>query len=365
MHMKKTLLLSLGCAVAMSASALTYNVTVPAGTQACYIAGDMTEWLFVEMQQVDALHYTIDLPEATETDGYKYSSGPDWSYVEKGADGSELGNRTYSESDVVVNWAAIYNPNPSNGLVYTVTVPEGTKACYIAGDMTGWLHQEMERIDDTHYTITMGDATEADGYKYCSGPGWAYEELTAEGTPVNNRTYTPSDVVVRWAMVYEPEVQAGDIHFTVTVPAGTTECFIVGSFQGWSTDDAVAMTDNGDGTFSYTLTDVVDVQYKYWNGYAWEGYDGNRMASVSISTEVNDVISNWNILDAVQKIQNDGLKVWTKAGAAVVEADAACTLPIYTTNGVLVKAVKVKSGTTEIALPKGIYLLGDKKVAVY
>ena len=62
--MKKTLLLSLGCAVAMSASALTYNVTVPAGTQACYIAGDMTEWLFMEMQQVDALHYTIDLPEA-------------------------------------------------------------------------------------------------------------------------------------------------------------------------------------------------------------------------------------------------------------------------------------------------------------
>ncbi len=363
--MKKTLLLSLGCAVAMSASALTYNVTVPAGTQACYIAGDMTEWLFMEMQQVDALHYTIDLPEATEADGYKYSSGPDWSYVEKGADGSELGNRTYSESDVVVNWAAIYNPNPGNGLVYTVTVPEGTKACYIAGDMTGWLHQEMERIDDTHYTITMGDATEADGYKYCSGPGWAYEELTAEGTSVNNRTYTPSDVVVRWAMVYEPEEQAGDIHFTVTVPAGTTECFIVGSFQGWSTDDAVAMTDNGDGTFSYTLTDVVDVQYKYWNGYAWEGYDGNRTASVSISTEVNDVISNWNILDAVQKIQNDGLKVWTKAGAAVVEADAACTLPIYTTNGVLVKAVKVKSGTMEIALPKGIYLLGDKKVAVY
>ena len=199
--MKKTLLLSLGCAVAMSASALTYNVTVPAGTQACYIAGDMTEWLFVEMQQVDALHYTIDLPEATETDGYKYSSGPDWTYVEKGADGSELGNRTYSESDVVVNWAAIYNPNPGNGLVYTVTVPEGTKACYIAGDMTGWLHQEMERIDDTHYTITMGDATEADGYKYCSGPGWSYEELTAEGTPVNNRTNTPSDVLVRWAMV--------------------------------------------------------------------------------------------------------------------------------------------------------------------
>ena len=171
--------------------------------------------------------------------------------------------------------------------------------------------------------------------------------------------------MARWAMIYEPDAQSGDIHFTVTVPAGTTECYMVGSFQGWSTEDAVAMTDNGDGTFSYTLTDVTDVQYKYWNGYAWESFDGNRSASVSISTEVNDVISNWNILDAVQKIQNDGLKVWTKAGVVVVEADAACTLPIYTTNGVLVKAVKVKSGTTEIALPKGIYLLGDKKVAVY
>ena len=109
--------------------------------------------------------------------------------------------------------AAVYNPNPGNGLIYTVTVPEGTKACYIAGDMTGWLHQEMERIDDTHYTITMGDATEADGYKYCSGPGWQYEELTAEGASVSNRTYTPSDVVARWAMIYEPDAQSGDIHF--------------------------------------------------------------------------------------------------------------------------------------------------------
>ncbi|MBO7291930.1 MAG: lipoprotein, partial [Bacteroidaceae bacterium] len=41
--MKKILLFF--CAMfALSAMALTYNVTVPAGTNACYIAGDMNGW---------------------------------------------------------------------------------------------------------------------------------------------------------------------------------------------------------------------------------------------------------------------------------------------------------------------------------
>ena len=94
-------------------------------------------------------------------------------------------------------------------------------------------------------------------------------------------------------------------------------------------------------------------------------FDGNRSASVSISTEVTDVISGWNILDALQKVQNDGLKVWSKAGVVVVEAETACSLPVYGTNGVLVKVVTVEPGTTEVALPQGIYLMGNKKVVVY
>ena len=90
---------------------VTYNVTVPAGTNTCYIVGAMTDsWTqFVEMEMVDATHYTITLDNAAKTDEYKYTCGPDWKYVEKNADGSERGNRTWAEQDVVEAWAEIYN----------------------------------------------------------------------------------------------------------------------------------------------------------------------------------------------------------------------------------------------------------------
>ncbi len=80
------------------ALALTYNVTVPAGTEACWIVGDMTGWSFKNrMTKVDATHFTIDIPNAKETDGYKYWAGPDWKYEEADANGVKLPeNRTWA-----------------------------------------------------------------------------------------------------------------------------------------------------------------------------------------------------------------------------------------------------------------------------
>ncbi len=84
---------------------VTYNVTVPEGTPACYIAGEMNSWTFTEMTMVDATHYTITLNYATKAHKYKYTCGPDWKYVEKNADGSERADRTWTEADVVEKWA--------------------------------------------------------------------------------------------------------------------------------------------------------------------------------------------------------------------------------------------------------------------
>jgi hypothetical protein len=42
------------------------------------------------------------------------------------------------------------------------------------------------------------------GYKYCCGPEWKYEEKTATGEGVSNRSYTKNDVVEAWAEVYVP-----------------------------------------------------------------------------------------------------------------------------------------------------------------
>ncbi|MBR5854553.1 MAG: hypothetical protein IKY87_02590 [Paludibacteraceae bacterium] len=109
--MKKIFTFFAALACVMSMSALTYNVTVPAGTKACYIAGGMNSWSFTEMTKVDDTHYTLDLPDATEAMKYKYCSGPGWAYVEKDASGNEIGDRSYSAADVVAKWASVYEPS--------------------------------------------------------------------------------------------------------------------------------------------------------------------------------------------------------------------------------------------------------------
>ena len=200
---------------------VTYNVTVPAGTNACYIAGEMNAWSHTEMTKVDETHFTITIAEATTAMGYKYCSGPAWDYVECGAEGEELENRVYSENDVVVAWRAVYNPeggdtpvdptpDPETGVTYNVTVPAGTKACYIAGEMNAWSHTEMTKVDETHYTITIAEATTAMKYKYCSGPGWEYVEKDANGEEIADRTYSENDVVATWLAVYEPTITGVD-----------------------------------------------------------------------------------------------------------------------------------------------------------
>lgn len=89
--------------------------------------------------------------------------------------------------------------NISEGLTYSVTVPAGTKACYICGTMTGWsTFEPMIKIDETHYTISISGQP-ADEYKYCSGPGWGYSDVVQP-----NRTYSPNDVVTGWqAMIQQ------------------------------------------------------------------------------------------------------------------------------------------------------------------
>lgn len=103
---------------------------------------------------------------------------------------------------------------------WNVTVPEGTKTCYIAGEATGWKHTEMTKVDATHYTITI-ETDKTDKYKYCSGPQWAYEELTAEGGKVEDRMYAEQDVVAQWASIYDPGTIVSYVDITIRVKAAT------------------------------------------------------------------------------------------------------------------------------------------------
>ena len=188
---------------------LAYNVTVPAGTKACYICGNMTGWKFTEMTKVNDTQYTITIEGAKKDDEYKYASGSAWDYVEKDNNGNEIGNRTYVDgNDVVAKWASVFDPDAvEQELTYNVTVPAGTYACYIAMDSdpakNGWEFTAMTKVDDTHYTFKHVGLKNKP-YKYSSGPAWDYEEQTADGGQVADRHWAEKDEVAKWKAVYDP-----------------------------------------------------------------------------------------------------------------------------------------------------------------
>ena len=153
------------------------------------------------------------------------------------------------------------------GLTYNVTVPAGTNACYIAGEMNGWSQQEMTKVDDTHYTITIVGATTEMKYKYCSGPAWDYEEVKEDGSSVADRTHSENDVVAKWKNVYGSAVTPDVI-----------ACYLMGIGGDWTT--GIEMEINPDDANEFILLCqpiAADDQFKFKYGDEWtnevENYD--------------------------------------------------------------------------------------------
>lgn len=192
-----------------------------------------------------------------------------------------------------------------SALTYTVTVPEGTKACYIAGAMTGWSQVQMTNIGTNKYQIDIPDATSAHKYKYCSGPSWTYVEKSAAGGEISDRSYNADDVVVKWGVLYDPGVVVGNIILTANVPADTPdgEVYIAGSFQGFDPETALQLTKVTSTKYTITIPDVTDIAYKLLCGKSW-GYvevnaDGTDISDRSASTaspNVEITVGKWKSL---------------------------------------------------------------------
>lgn len=91
---------------------------------------------------------------------------------------------------------------PTEDVVFSVTVPEGTPACYIVTNLDEFAtFNAMTKTDDTHYTITLNCNKSLIAYKYCCAESWDNVEITAEGGEVANRSYAESDVVAAWKAV--------------------------------------------------------------------------------------------------------------------------------------------------------------------
>ena len=123
---------------------LTYTVTVPVGTEKCYIVGGWDWNTFKEMTPTaNTNEYTITIDKATATQGYKYTCGTDWKYVEVNANGDGINDRGYNANDIVARW------NCAPGI-------------HLVGDMNNWntaanKFQESGTTATVTLTLTPGD----------------------------------------------------------------------------------------------------------------------------------------------------------------------------------------------------------------
>ena len=284
---------------------VTYNVEVPAGTNTCYIAGEMNSWTLTEMTKVDDTHYTITIEGATTAHKYKYASGPDsdWKYVEVKADGSEVSNRTYNANDVVEKWKSVYDPS----------APAETKY-YIAGteNLTGFNWQvdglEIKKVGDV-YKHTFSELP--DGiyeFKITDGTWehqWNYSNLAANYVGVEQGKDDKGDyngnikIVTEEAkniiVIFDPANNKITLEgWAEAAPAEPAKCYLMGNGD-W--ENGVEMEENPDNAnefmllchhitesfkFKYgdTWTDAVDNDG--FPGVGWEDEDGDGLYNITL-----------------------------------------------------------------------------------
>lgn len=192
---------------------------------------------------------------------------------------------TAQAADVVFNVVVPQDPTKPNTHV--------TNQVWIVGSFNDWNNnqKQLTKVDATHYTITMDDATFKAGvtpanmrYKYLSGGGdWAYvEKRDSAGIEkeLTDRWYTAgkNDTVARWALTWK---DIAPLPKTVTisalVPVEVVQLYIVGTFNGWTLPtDSTKMTlaettvDGKIFTVTFKSSDVNKLKYKFCAGPAWD-----------------------------------------------------------------------------------------------
>ena len=289
--MKKIFTLFAAMTCMMSMFALTYNVTVPAGTKACYIAGEMNGWSQVEMSKVDATHYTLEVTDATDAMKYKYCSGPTWAYVEKTANGDEVADRTYSANDVVESWAAVYDPTnvPNPGDTKDITIKAKVPAAW-TNQITAWVWptggagEEVIPTQEGEWYVVTRNCTELN-IIYKNGAGW-----NGDANQTVDMTFTENACI---------EITAGSGKATYTVvdcggsvdPNPTPSTYYVtgnDALVGTLAWDAAAiqMTQSGN-VYTHTFTGLavgVECQMKVTNG-TWDqswGFSAVKDSSLGV-----------------------------------------------------------------------------------
>ena len=175
---------------------LTYTVTVPAGTENCYLVGAMNGWDEknpYEMTKQSENVFTVTLEGVEKTDEYKYlSQKGTWDYEEVG------GNRTWTANDVVTAWkdplaTGLYLRGSMNGWGTTDHLKKATKEATTA---TVTIALEAK----TSYTLKVANSDWSEEYGTGSFTATATVKLTSKGNDVSLKTTAAGDYVFTWEM---------------------------------------------------------------------------------------------------------------------------------------------------------------------
>lgn len=376
--------------VSQVASAITFNVTVPDGTNSCWVVGNFCKWdnNKHKMTKVDATHYTLTVAEADFADQtvtqatikYKYlSGGGDWAYVEKDAAGAEIKDRDYSAADVVAKWALVWVDVPPlpKFVDVSVLVSDSVKQLYIVGNFNGWTIPTdttmMTMVDHTapnkifNKKIWTADARKLQ-YKYVAGPAWDYEQTAGANFMLADPTQDAvSDVVKSFKAMFDPD-KVGDIKITVTVPANTDSVWFQGSSVGWNWNKPASQlcTKNVDGTFTYTAKGVIGMQYRMYNKPDWDHPEvdslgaerANRIAAYPADKDIKITVINWKkpIVNGINPLNKDKFTVYTKNNVVYVSG-AKSQVELFNSAGQRIENQKATSSFTSKKLNSGMYIL--------
>lgn len=386
--MRTKLLLSviLMCAMIIPAHAYTVTANVPAQTDYCYIVGNFNGWnpSATPMTKVSDGLFTVEIDVAAiasqenDTLDFKLCAGPDWGYQQTDP-GDNLKYKLAEHPttlDVTINaFQAYYQPV---NLDIEVWVPMDVVECYIVGNFNNWkapyeatkMKFEGTESEGNIYSITLNDVDPATlEIKFCAGPSWDFEQTVSD-----NFKYSESDpigtfVVNSFKAVFDPAL-TGNITIIATVPDGTAQVWIQGSFPGdsWSWDNPKEMTKNEDGTFSYTTGLVMNLEYRLYNAPDWnhpevgeadptKDLDNRQVSFDPDNSTINISVWGWKVtVNGVNNPQADYFTIRTADNHVVIDG-ALNKVSIFDINGRTIENGVANGIYTSKVLTTGLYVV--------
>lgn len=359
----------------------TFKVTVPETTLVCYVTGDFNSWdpAANEMNKISdspkVFTLDIDIPDSlVATTKYKYLSGPAWDYQQTRAADFLLSNLD-ADGDTIESFNAIYNPsNPHEGdVTINVLVPAELFVVYITGNFNSWnsVSDQMTFVDSTAngkiftFNIHSLDTTTIE-FKFLSGPGWSYEQTQS----ANYKYSVDGGYVVcdQFKAIFDPS-KVGDVTINITVPEGTAEVWVIGSWNSWSLAGAVQATKNLDGTYTAEISMVADFEYKIWCHNAWayeeaknaEGssLDANRTASFESGPVFDITVAYWKLLytpSSVGKLIPNTYRTYSTNGTITVEG-VNSEVTVFDLSGRVMQNARLNGTFVSKYLKTGIYII--------